>query len=53
MQRPTIEMNPAAPFGPRPMFSEFYPLNEFYAARNTPMPAIGEIHVNDIPGPYR
>jgi chorismate-pyruvate lyase len=44
---------PAAPFGPRAVFSDFYPLNEFYAARNAPMPVIAEIPASQVPEPYR
>jgi hypothetical protein len=45
--------NPAAPFGPRAVFSDVYPLNEFYAARNTPLPVIAEIPPSDVPEPYK
>lgn len=45
--------NPAQPFGPRAMFSDLYPLNEFYAARNTPLPVIAEIPAADVPEPYK
>ena len=45
--------SPAAPFGPRAVFSDVYPLNEFYAARNTPMPVIAEIPASEVPEPYR
>jgi chorismate-pyruvate lyase len=45
--------SPAAPFGPRAVFSDVYPLNEFYAARNTPMPVIAEIPATEVPEPYR
>lgn len=48
---PTV-INAAAPFGPRAVFSDVYPLNEFYAARSTPMPAIGHVEASEIPEPY-
>jgi chorismate-pyruvate lyase len=44
---------PAEPFGPRAVFSDVYPLNEFYAARNTPLPVIAEIPASDVPEPYK
>jgi chorismate-pyruvate lyase len=53
IQRGQTVINPSAPFGPRAVYSEFYPLNEFYAARNTPLPAIGQINANNIPEPYK
>jgi chorismate-pyruvate lyase len=53
MQRDPTVINAAAPFGPRAVFSDIYPLNEFYAARNTPLPAIGHVQANEIPEPYR
>jgi len=46
-------VNPDAPFGPRAVFSDAYPLNEFYAARNMPMPVIAEIPAADVPEPYK
>jgi chorismate-pyruvate lyase len=46
-------VNPDAPFGPRAVFSDVYPLNEFYAARNMPLPVMGEVHAGDIPEPYK
>jgi chorismate-pyruvate lyase len=44
--------NPDAPFGPRAVFSDVYPLNEFYAARSTALPVIGHVDANEIPEPY-
>jgi len=41
------------PFAPRPDFSDVYPLDEFYAARNLPLPAIGHIEADEIPEPYQ
>lgn len=46
-------VNPDAPFGPRAVFSDMYPLNEFYAARNMSLPVIAEIPAADVPEPYR
>lgn len=53
MQREQQVADPAAPFGPRAVFSDFYPLNEFYAARKTSMPSIGKLQANEIPQPYK
>ncbi|MGZ4963695.1 MAG: hypothetical protein ACXWBP_08395 [Limisphaerales bacterium] len=44
---------PDAPFGPRAVFSDVYPLNEFYAARNTPLPTISHVQATEIPEPYK
>ena len=41
------------PFAPRPDFSDVYPLDEFYAARNLPLPAIGHLEADEMPEPYR
>jgi chorismate-pyruvate lyase len=46
-------INPSEPFGPRAVFPDVYPLNEFYAARGTPLPTIGHIAANEVPEPYR
>jgi chorismate-pyruvate lyase len=45
--------NPDAPFGPRAAFSDVYPLNEFYAARSTPLPVISHVQATEIPEPYK
>ncbi len=41
-----------SPFAPRPAFSDIYPLDEFYAARKLPLPAIGRIEADEVPAPY-
>lgn len=40
------------PFAARPMFSDIYPLDEFYAARKLPLPVIGRIDAREVPEPY-
>ncbi|MDB6058140.1 MAG: hypothetical protein JWO95_1984 [Verrucomicrobiales bacterium] len=52
MRREQNVANPDAPFGPRAVFADNYPLDEFYAARNTPLPVIGRIEAGEIPEPY-
>jgi chorismate-pyruvate lyase len=53
MQREQQVADQAAPFGPRAVFSDAYPLNEFYAARKMPLPSIGKLQANEIPQPYK
>jgi len=53
MQREQNVASPDAPFGPRAVFSDVYPLNEFYAARHTPLPVISHIQATEIPEPYK
>lgn len=53
MARDQHVIDQSEPFGPRAVFSDFYPLNEFYAARRTPMPPIGHVPANEVPEPYK
>jgi hypothetical protein len=41
------------PFSPRPIYSDLYPLDEFYAARNQTLNVIDRIEPNKVPEPYR
>ena len=41
------------PFSPRPLYSDIYPLEEFYAARGEPVPVLGRIKPEELPEPYR
>ncbi|HZM04742.1 MAG TPA: hypothetical protein VFC44_17185 [Candidatus Saccharimonadales bacterium] len=40
------------PFAPRPIYSDIYPLEEFYAARGEPAPVLGRIKPDEVPEPY-
>ena len=40
------------PFSPRPIYSDVYPLCEFYAAQGLPLPVIGRIETREVPPPY-
>ncbi len=49
-----IQTRPALrPFSPRPIYSDIYPLDEFYAAQNLSLPIIGRIKAREMPAPYR
>ena len=51
MRETTI--HPAAtPFSSKPILSDLYPLDAFYAARGLPLPAIGKIDASEVPEPY-
>jgi hypothetical protein len=41
-----------APFSPRPIYSDIYPLDEFYAMRGQEAPVLGHIQAADVPEPY-
>jgi chorismate-pyruvate lyase len=41
------------PFAPRPVYSDTYPLDDFYAWRRLPLPAIERIEPARIPEPHR
>jgi chorismate-pyruvate lyase len=41
------------PFAPRALYSETYPLDDFYAARRLPLPAIQQVQPDEIPEPAR
>ncbi|HWD17641.1 MAG TPA: hypothetical protein VHB20_00050 [Verrucomicrobiae bacterium] len=45
-------MPPDPAFAPRAIFSDIYPLDEFYAARHCPVPAIGRVEAAELPEPY-
>lgn len=40
-------------FASRAIFSDIYPLDEFYAARDVALPAIGRLEANELTEPYR
>ncbi|MEO6033994.1 MAG: hypothetical protein ABIQ35_01935 [Verrucomicrobiota bacterium] len=40
-------------FAARPIFSDIYPLDEFYRERNEPLPVIGRIAPPEMPEPYK
>ena len=40
------------PFAPRPIYSDVYPLCEFYAAQGLSLPVIGRIEAREVPPPY-
>ena len=50
-------MNPAPPtsdaFSARGISSDVYPLDEFYAARQSPLPVLGRLEAAELPEPYR
>jgi hypothetical protein len=41
-----------APFAPRPIYSDIYPLDEFYAMRGQAAPVLGRIQAAEMPEPY-
>ena len=41
-----------APFASRPIFSDLYPLDEFYTARGLTLPSIARIEAGEVPEPY-
>jgi chorismate-pyruvate lyase len=43
----------AAPFAARAVFSETYPLDEFYRERGQSLPAIGRVEPDEMPEPYK
>jgi chorismate-pyruvate lyase len=53
IQRHPTASSTAAPFAPRAVFTESYPLDEFYAARRMQLPVIGQVDKKEIPEPYR
>lgn len=42
-----------APFTPRPIYSDIYPLEEFYALRGDAPPVLGRIEAAEVPEPYQ
>lgn len=40
-------------FGGRAIFSEVYPLDEFYKQRGEPLPVIGRVKPEEMPEPYK
>jgi len=47
-----MSLDPAA-FASRAIYSDIYPLDEFYAERGAPLPAIGRVEAAALPEPYR
>lgn len=43
----------AEPFAARPVYSDVYPLDEFYKERGEPLPVIGHVEPDEIPEPYK
>jgi chorismate-pyruvate lyase len=43
----------AAPFAARPVYSDVYPLDEFYRERGEPLPVIGRVEPDEVPEPYK
>lgn len=43
----------AKPFAARAIYSDVYPLDEFYQQRGEPLPAIGRVEPHEIPEPYK
>jgi chorismate-pyruvate lyase len=41
------------PVAPRPVYSDIYPLDEFYAERGEAAPAIDRVEPDEVPEPYR
>jgi hypothetical protein len=41
------------PFSPRPIYSDVYPLDEFYAAHGLSLPVVGRIEPREVPAPYQ
>ena len=41
------------PFAARAIYSDVYPLDEFYKQRGEPLPAIGHVEPGEIPEPYK
>ena len=41
------------PVAPRPVHSDIYPLDEFYAERGEAMPVIERVEPDEVPEPYR
>ncbi len=40
-------------FAPRAIYSDVYPLDEFYQQRGDPLPVIGRVEPTEIPEPYQ
>jgi len=51
MNEPELQTD-LKPFSPRPIYSDVYPLCEFYAAQGLPLPVIGRIEAREVPPPY-
>ena len=41
------------PFATRAIYSDVYPLDEFYNERSEPLPVIGHVEPDEIPEPYK
>jgi chorismate-pyruvate lyase len=52
MHNPQINSETEA-FGGRAIFSEVYPLDEFYKQRGEPLPVIGRVKPEEMPEPYK
>jgi chorismate-pyruvate lyase len=48
--KPTKEELP--PFTARPIYSDIYPLGDFYAARGEAPPVLGRVEPHEVPEPY-
>jgi chorismate-pyruvate lyase len=42
-----------SPFSDRPIYSDLYPLDEFYAAHGLTLPVIGRIEAREVPAPHQ
>lgn len=53
MNEPQVQVQPELkPFSPRPIYSDVYPLCEFYAAQGLSLPVIDRIEAREVPAPY-